>query len=767
MKKTYFTISALFCISLMIFSSSLIAQLPENNSQGPLVGKWYTEKTDVKSLPSAGLNPLITNYISQINADSIKGILQSLQNMGTRFLLAPNHKEVAQWIADRFKFYGYSDTEVKLDSFYLYVNNLGFQDSTWQYNVVCTLKGASAPDEQYVIGGHYDSFCWEHSMTVAPGVNDNGTAVAATLEIARIIKKENFHPEATIKFSLFAAEELGLYGSWDLAEKARNNGDDIRFVLNMDMISNNPENIQAIKIYRYRYCPWAGDLTADCFQRYTTLDAFVPQADIPSSTDSYCYWAHAFPTTSLEEIVFSPYWHQLSDTVGNCNIEYCAEVTRGAFATLLEQQFIPYTDWLSALSTKDGITLSWNPTKNERVKGFNLYRSENISHGFIRINTTGLIPDTSYTDLSVDPGVNYYYKVRCVNDSLEEGFPSEVRWGARFAFSDSLLVVANLSGTAVTPDSIRQFYHAALDTVPYKWFDQNSLNPLDLATLSRYQNVMFITNSTTFDSADDTLANNLYNFFGNGGNLLYCGFLPSKYFDQNTTYPLKTYEYSLMKYFFKTDSVDRKVPCMMYRANPVTINDYDTLRIDPEKYTQATYPGEIHNLEVFAADSASKAILTLDSHFSVTSPMGAMKGKAVGIEYMGDDYKTILLSFPLYYLDTADARKFLKFVMKEKFSHPTGINDPAFDSGRGKLINYPNPCSDHTKISFELQEPADVTLLVYDVRGVVVAKILERKLDSGIHTVQYSVNDLPSGIYQLVLKTPGETRIQKMVVLSW
>jgi hypothetical protein len=59
-------------------------------------------------------------------------------------MLAGNHREVAEWILGKFKSYGY--TEIRLDSFLLYLNYGGgtYSDTTWQYNIVCTLAGSTA-----------------------------------------------------------------------------------------------------------------------------------------------------------------------------------------------------------------------------------------------------------------------------------------------------------------------------------------------------------------------------------------------------------------------------------------------------------------------------------------------------------------------------------------------------------------------------------------------------------------------------------------------
>jgi hypothetical protein len=95
-------------------------------------------------------------------------------------------KEIAEWIMGRFQHYGYQD--VILDSL-----QASIEDSIyWQYNVVCSMTGSGAPEEVSIVGGHYDSYSTENLLTQAPGADDNASAVAATLEIARVMKLLNY-----------------------------------------------------------------------------------------------------------------------------------------------------------------------------------------------------------------------------------------------------------------------------------------------------------------------------------------------------------------------------------------------------------------------------------------------------------------------------------------------------------------------------------------------------------------------------------------------
>lgn len=66
--------------------------------------------------------------------------------------------------------------------------------------------------------------------------------------------------------------------------------------------------------------------------------------------------------------------------------------------------------------------------------------------------------------------------------------------------------------------------------------------------------------------------------------------------------------------------------------------------------------------------------------------------------------------------------------------------------------NYPNPFSSQTTIPFHLPEAGHVSLKVYNVLGQEVATLLSETRTVGSHAVQWTPEDLPSGLYFCRLK---------------
>jgi len=86
--------------------------------------------------------------------------------------------------------------------------------------------------------------------------------------------------------------------------------------------------------------------------------------------------------------------------------------------------------------------------------------------------------------------------------------------------------------------------------------------------------------------------------------------------------------------------------------------------------------------------------------------------------------------------------------------------------------NYPNPFNPATHIEFDLPDAAHARLAVYDVRGRLVTRLLEARLDPGRHRVVWDGRDaggrtVSTGIYFYALEVEGHDRlVRKMAVLK-
>ncbi len=122
------------------------------------------------------------------------------------------------------------------DSLFTSFEDLGLQTSTHTAsysgaqadNILGRKPGYIDPARTYIVDGHYDA------VPGSPGADDNGTAVAATLEIARILSQYQF--KNSLRFIGFAFEEEGIVGAEQYVQNGIAAWEEINGVLNMEMI---------------------------------------------------------------------------------------------------------------------------------------------------------------------------------------------------------------------------------------------------------------------------------------------------------------------------------------------------------------------------------------------------------------------------------------------------------------------------------------------------------------------------------------------------
>jgi|GEM_PF-907746 len=291
-------------------------------------------------MAQTNIDSLITSIISRVEPDSVKYVIQTLQDFQTRFMLNNNRYDVADWLYDRFTSLGFTDVE--RDSF-MCTTSYGGGSTTLQVNIIATLPGTTRPDEVYIIGGHYDSFAYGSPMTNAPGADDNASGTSAALEFARVIMESGYQPEATIKFIAFAAEELMLFGDSGCehyAQKAFDEDMDISLMINCDMISHNTLPLEQASVSINYYSGFTNllNIAKDVTNQFTLITGVTGSQN--QYSDSYPFYEKGFPPIYFEEDQFSPYYHTVNDVITNYDMDYCSEVIKAAGAMLLKYMFM-------------------------------------------------------------------------------------------------------------------------------------------------------------------------------------------------------------------------------------------------------------------------------------------------------------------------------------------------------------------------------------------------------------------------------------------
>jgi len=193
-------------------------------------------------------DPEISRMVEEISSERIENYVRTLVSFHTRHNMSsrdnPSQGIGAAWNwvkAEMEKSIPASDggLEVKFEEYTVGGKGQRIPSPVKLKNIVSTLKGTDSNDDRKIlISAHLDSRVQldNDSTSFAPGADDDGSGIAALLEMVRIMSSRKF--PATIVFMAVTGEEHGLYGARHMAAKAKNENWNIIAMLNNDMIGN-------------------------------------------------------------------------------------------------------------------------------------------------------------------------------------------------------------------------------------------------------------------------------------------------------------------------------------------------------------------------------------------------------------------------------------------------------------------------------------------------------------------------------------------------
>jgi hypothetical protein len=206
-------------------------------------------------------------------------------------------------------------------------------------NVVGEVRGTTRPREIVVLCAHLDD---EPLSGSAPGADDDGTGCAALLWMAEHFAAHRF--ARTVRFVFFGSEEEGHLGSDAFAVAARQTGEKLVAVLDVDMVGRDAGGAGVVALHtRNPAGLWAAQHDLWTAKQYL---AAVAVYDVPGLhprivargnewSDYESFWDHGYGATGLiEDDPFSnPTYHTQGDTVAHLSWTYYVRVTQGLAAT--------------------------------------------------------------------------------------------------------------------------------------------------------------------------------------------------------------------------------------------------------------------------------------------------------------------------------------------------------------------------------------------------------------------------------------------------
>lgn len=192
------------------------------------------------------------------------------------------------------------------------------------YNVVGQIGEYNPKRKTVLIGAHLDHVGIKEieGDSIFNGANDNAAGSTAVMQIARFLAQHNWKQNLII--ALFADEEKGLKGAYHLAERMKNEGIDLAYMINFEMIGTTlTTGENQVYLTGYKRSNMADEMnkvSPDFVQ-------FLPQAKelyLFKRSDNYAFYrAFNVPAQTLSSFDFKnfDFYHKAGDEADELNLE--------------------------------------------------------------------------------------------------------------------------------------------------------------------------------------------------------------------------------------------------------------------------------------------------------------------------------------------------------------------------------------------------------------------------------------------------------------
>jgi len=277
---------------------------------------------------------LVTPMLAQMQASNIGQTILDLSANTNRYYTTSGGTNASNWLKNRWTTLAGGRSDITVEQ---------FTHASWpQKSVILTFKGTDNAAQVVVLGAHLDSIVSSGTSetTRAPGADDDASGVASLTEIIRTLVASNFKPRRTLKFMAYAAEEVGLRGSAEIARSFAAANTNVVGVIQLDMTNYKGA---ANDIYIFTDYTDAGQNT------FVTnlIKTYLPTLKIGTDRCGYACSDHAswnaqgyFATMPFESsfAADNPYIHTANDTYANTgsNAEHSLKFARMALAYAVE-----------------------------------------------------------------------------------------------------------------------------------------------------------------------------------------------------------------------------------------------------------------------------------------------------------------------------------------------------------------------------------------------------------------------------------------------
>jgi leucyl aminopeptidase len=172
---------------------------------------------------------LVEPMLAQMSDKNIEQTIVSLSAFPNRYYKSPSGVDASSWLLTRWSAMAAGRPDITVAQF----THADYP----QKSVMLSIAGSDKPDESIVLGAHLDSILTSRmsDTATAPGADDDASGVASLTEALRVMLEQGYKPKRSIHVVAYAAEEVGLRGSQDIARAFKQGKGTVMGVLQLDM----------------------------------------------------------------------------------------------------------------------------------------------------------------------------------------------------------------------------------------------------------------------------------------------------------------------------------------------------------------------------------------------------------------------------------------------------------------------------------------------------------------------------------------------------
>ncbi len=350
----------------------------------------------------------IQQIIEQIDSNRLKQNVQMLEGIRHRTTGAAHLQTVRDSLLARFQQHGL-ETRIHQFTYNSYTGE----------NIIGRKVSANNDTRVYIVDGHYDT------VDDSPGADDNASALAGILEIARVLAPLEL--TSTVEFIGFDLEEQGLLGSEAFVPAGIQPDEKIAGVFNMDMIgffSDQPNSQTMPQGFDIVFPDLYAQLVADSFRANFIIstantnsnsllflfdsmatqyvpDLLIGSISVPGTgtiipdsrrSDHAAFWDASYKALHLSDgaETRNPYYHGPNDTMGTLNFTFIHQITQAVAASLLHLSPPAHADIEIVQVTGDPVSTVEEMNDND----CEILISPNPTSGSFKISTTNCDSET-------------------------------------------------------------------------------------------------------------------------------------------------------------------------------------------------------------------------------------------------------------------------------------------------------------------------------------------------------------------------------------